>query len=428
MLGGDRVGTRIVWGTGGDSGNSVEGIRSMTNNPDSFNILKYRHNYTPSGEYIETAMFIPAHRIVDHLLDSRGWCDPEEAMNWYKKQRDLKADDPKLLIMYKAEYCFTIDEALSNQGDNMFPREELANQLVRIDIYKEVPTPERGFLTWEIDRSTGNRTGKVSWRSSPEGNILITEKPMISENDLAYKNLYVGGIDSIDIGTADSANTRTGKKGGETRVSDFCILIKKRVFGQSDPYYVAMYKDRPKDPREAYENAAKLLVWYNAKANLEASRTAILTYFRDKKYTNLLMKRPRATMPDVSKGNSNMFGSPATVKVINHYRELIYDFCLDYSHTIAFREMLEQLLDYSDEDKKKFDIVAAMGYAELGDEELSARRPEEVEHVKKEFRNVGWFTDSKGYKHYGKIPLTEEERYAETRPGRTDSWLHKELI
>ena len=49
--------------------------------------------------------------------------------------------------MYKAEYCFTIDEALSNQGDNIFPREELANQLVRIDIYKEVPTPERGFLT-----------------------------------------------------------------------------------------------------------------------------------------------------------------------------------------------------------------------------------------------------------------------------------------
>ena len=70
------------------------------------------------------------------------------------------------------------------------------------------------------------------------------------------------------------------------------------------------------------------------------------------------MKRPRATMPDVTKGNSNMHGTPATIKVIEHYRELIYDFCLDYSHTIAFREMLDQLLNYSDEDKKKFDKKA----------------------------------------------------------------------
>jgi len=32
------------------------------------------------------------------------------------------------------------------------------------------------------------------------------------------------------------------------------------VLGQSNPEYVALYKDRPRDPREAYDNAAKLLV------------------------------------------------------------------------------------------------------------------------------------------------------------------------
>ncbi len=125
--------------------------------------------------------------------------------------------------------------------------------------------------------------------------------------------------------------------------------------------YVAMYKDRPRDPREAYEVAAKLLTYYGCQAVLESTRTAILTYFRDTKRMNLLMKRPRATMPDVSKGNSNMYGTPATVKVIEHYRELIYDFCLDYSSTIAFKEIVDQLLNYSDAEKKKFDIVAAMG-------------------------------------------------------------------
>ena len=174
----------------------------------------------------------------------------------------------------------------------------------------------------------------------------------MSENGNEYKNLYVGGIDSIDLGGQDSSDS-----GG----SDFCIVIKKRVFGQSDPSYVAMYKDRPRDLREAYENAAKLLTYYGCQAVLESTRTAILTYFRDNGYLKLLMKRPRATMPDISKGNSNMYGTPATVKVIEHYRELIYDFILDYCHTITFLEMITQLLRYSDEKKKEFDIVAAMG-------------------------------------------------------------------
>ena len=135
--------------------------------------------------------------------------------------------------------------------------------------------------------------------------------------------------------------------------------------------------------------AAKLLIYYNAKAVLESTRTAILTHFRNQKYLNLLMKRPRSTMPDVSKGNSQMYGTPATVKVITHYRELIYDFVIDYCHTISFIEMIDQLLNYSDETKKLFDIIAAMGMCELGDEELSVRKPEAQGKYAKEFKPIG---------------------------------------
>jgi hypothetical protein len=102
-------------------------------------------------------------------------------------------------------------------------------------------------------------------------------------------------------------------------------------------------------------------MYYGCQAVLESTRTAILTYFRNQKWLGLLMKRPRSTMSDIARGNPHMYGAPATLKVIEHYRELIYDFCLDYSHTIAFPEMLTQLLNYSDEKKKDFDIVAAMG-------------------------------------------------------------------
>jgi hypothetical protein len=57
------------------------------------------------------------------------------------------AADPKALLIYKAEYCYTIEEALIQQGDNMFPREELAEQMAQIDIYKSTPVPHRGSLT-----------------------------------------------------------------------------------------------------------------------------------------------------------------------------------------------------------------------------------------------------------------------------------------
>lgn len=226
---------------------------------------------------------------------------------------------------------------------------------------------------------------------------------MSSENNGYFDNLYVGGIDSIDIGQKDSATTDTSK------LSDFCIVIKKRTLGLQDPSYVAMYKDRPRDIREAYENAAKLLTYFNAKAVLEATRTSILTYFRDNKYYHLLMRRPRATMTDVRKTNTNMVGAPATKKVISHYLELIYEMCLDYSHTIVFEEMIEQLLNYSDEKKGMFDIVAALGMVELGDEELGLRKPVEREAVEKPFRNVGWWTDSNGYRHYGVIPENKDD-------------------
>jgi hypothetical protein len=57
-----------------------------------------------------------------------------------------------------------------------------------------------------------------------------------------------------------------------------------------------MYKDRPRDIRTAYDNAIKLLMWYNAKCVVEATRVGIITYFKEKNKLNLLFKRPRATL------------------------------------------------------------------------------------------------------------------------------------
>ena len=384
VLGGKRVGTILAFGTGGSStSGSMEGMKTLMDNPIGHNILPVRHNFTMDRRYIVTGMFVPAHKIVFELLDGRGHCNRTEAEDHYIKIRESKASNPQDLIDHQAEYCFTIEEALIQKEDNMFPREELAAQLARLEIYREVEKPQTGFLTWALD-SKGERTGGVNWREDPNGNMLIAEHPLRGDGGAGFERLYVGGIDSIDVGAADSATTDSGK------LSDFCIVIKKRNHGLSNPAYVAMYKERPRDPRQAYANAAKLLVYYGARAVLESTRTAIITYFREQKLINLLMRRPRSTLPDVTRSNTNMIGAPATERAIIHGRELVYEFCLDYAHTISFREMLEQLLNYSDKRKKDFDIVAALQMVELADEELGARKPREKESYSNSFTNIGY--------------------------------------
>ena len=66
--------------------------------------------------------------------------------------------------------------------------------------------------------------------------------------------------------------------------------------------------------------------------------------------------------------------------------------------------MLNQLLTYSYQDKKKFDIVAAVGMCEIADEELSGITPSTVSNVSNEWQNFGYYTDENGIKRKGLIP------------------------
>lgn len=65
---------------------------------------------------------------------------------------------------------------------------------------------------------------------------------------------------------------------------------------------------------------------------------------------------------------------------------------------------------------------------ELGDEELSVRKPEPREPKGKEFRDIGWYTNNRGYKQYGVIPRNEEERNGRERIRANDSWLYNDLV
>lgn len=109
-------------------------------------------------------------------------------------------------------------------------------------------------------------------------------------------------------------------------------------------------------------------------------------------------------MPDIRKGNSGMIGYPATETYLRHGLELISRFVDESCYSMQIDEMLEQLLKYSWENKRKFDIVAAMIAAELGDEDLLGFTPKAQDEVKNSWKDFGWYYDSNGQKRYGIIP------------------------
>ena len=419
-VGGQQIGSILFGGTGGDdSGHALDDLRKMYYDPQKYNILPFRHNFTPDGSEALTGYFLPSFSLVlaPGFLDERGWCDPVKAKEFYQNKRDSLAGDPKGLLIYCAEHCFTAEEAFALEGENKFNKIIIAEQLTRIRALKQCPQIEQGYFTFtyksgQPHKVDGRFIQNVIWKKEQLGHVRILEHPawllpekrdpetneLLREKIPIQNAMYVAGVDGIDIGAAQTSK--------ETKdPSDFCIVIYKRVYGMQDPQIVAIYKDRPQDLREAYQQAIALAMYYNARINIEATRMSFVTWAKGSSLLNWFMKRPRATYQDITKVKTTAYGTPATAVIINHQTDLIADFVEDYGYNLWFEEVLEELNLYSDENKRKFDIIASLGMALLADEELNGVVPRPIQNQAEEKLNrIGYYTDENGYKRFGVIP------------------------
>lgn len=426
-IGGNRFGIRMVGGTGGDVA-GLEGLEDIFFNPDAYNVLPFYNNYTEDGEWVKTAYFIPANIAFYRpgYVDHRGVCNIKKATEYYEAERAKLESSPKALVDYKAEYCLYPSEAFALEGENMFNKVKLVEQIATIKFKKDyVPKIETGYMEFVYSNPNHKRetiTG-VRFKPHPNGPIHILQHPLweIRNNDREpgeteeeyadrkaleeqpsfnkMNHLYVAGLDGIDLGQQDTSEATKNP-------SKFCAMIKRRVHGMKSPMYVAYYLDRPQRIEEAYEQVLALMFYYNAIANLEASKVGILGWAKREKWMHYFMRRPRMCSGDPSKKRSNTapYGTTTSTAMIEHGLTLVADYIEDYYQEIWFLELLNQFLKYSDENKGKFDMVAACQMAEIADEELSEIVPTQQKPQKAEFKNVGYYTDEKGIKHWGVIP------------------------
>lgn len=400
---GKKIGTRFAWGTGGDSGPFLAGLEKMFLDPRAFGGLPYRHKQTKNGEYMLSGYFVAAFSCVMQFMDHRGVTDEDAARAYYNEERAKKANDPQNLMEYCSEYCFYPEEALSRQGQNNFNQIYLAEQHTRITIFKEVQEAKSYDLFWRYDND-GKIVGvDARLNANNTGDVFISELPVVDEvTNKPMKNLYVGGIDGIDVGVEDSVVGADGSK--------FAIVIKKRMFGNTGNKYVCYYKNRPDDVRKAYATAAKILMLYGCKANMEDSKLGFRTWLREKKLDKImLMNRPSYALKEGKARSETLWGTPASPKMINHALELIRDFIEDYWQTLDLVEVIEEFQRYSYEAKGKFDYVAAIGMAEIGDEDMYALKIEENKvDPYAEWKDIGYYRDERGIKRFGVIPKEKD--------------------
>lgn len=373
-------GIMLFGGTGGDFGPPLEGLKKIYYNPRAFKILPFRHKWTQDGTTIESGFFLPyfLQSLNPEYMDSRGVCNQIEYKKVLQEERNNLLAVPEDYLKKCAERCWNAEEAFTLEGQNKFNKIKIADQLAKIRLHKIGPRPQVGTIDYtyksnkhSLENIDGFRwilnSGKVQILEHPVWSDLYKEqiekqKKEAEEQGIDFEapvytemnDLYVAGIDGIDIGAAQTSK--------ETRdPSDFCIVIKRRAFGLNEPQYVAMYKDRPQNIREAYKIAMCMCRYYNCRINIEATRVGMITWARENKCLQYFMKRPRATLTDIKYGTTKQYGTPATKTIIEQQTDLIADYVEDYGHNIWFEDMLVQLNGYNDENKTKFDIIAALG-------------------------------------------------------------------
>ncbi len=396
-------------GTGGSV--ASDQAKDVFTNCDAYGLLEIR-DFKP-----KSCFFMPS----DYMLGGKGWeetavNDNVSARAWLEEERERTKDDMEIHTKIVQEYPLTIDEAFRKMGTNIFNQKNIARQWSLINMGDDtIQKPEKGFLDW-VRTPSGTIKG-VKWSKNPEGNIEIVEHPYRGQSGKdSFTNLYVGGVDSIDMGEGDSTSVKNR--------SLLACLIKKRIvdghfFKQTSNIYVAKYLGRSFDVRSDYEEVLKLSMYYNAKLNVEYTRIGIVAYFKECKKYHMLLKRPTIALPSggtvsnnayLQMKQSNLIGSPATPHVINHQDEKVKDYTNDYCYSIFFTDLLEQLRDYQREDRKRYDLVIAMGLCELADEDLLGEGGQQDQQESRELELFGYYSDQDGVKRFGILPQTSPEK------------------
>ena len=392
---GVAFGLMLLFGTGGDEGDNVAGLREIFYDPEAYNCLSFPNIWDEGTADKPCGFFVPQHTNLDIrdetgnriYMDKDGNTYHEKAKEFILnlREKELKnAKDSQQIDRYVAEHAETPAEAFTELSGNIFPKKELQKQLSYIRTNKKLANAKQvgfltenkdGTLTWNISKVANDITQyPLPKMADPTGAIVIWEHPII---DAPY-GLYCSGCDPYD-------QNQSG-----TNSLGSCIIYKRfQNFESYSDIIVAEYTGRPKTAEEFYENVRKLLKYYNAKAMVENQNTGIFAYFNNKHCNYLLADQPDIIRDITNNSKVNRGKGCHMTKEIKLWGEGAIKEWLEEDigngklrlNTILSEPLLEELIKYND--KANCDRVMALMQLMIYKEQLYNYQVKKKEDIEK---------------------------------------------
>lgn len=293
-------GTILAIGTGGEEGANFEGFEELFLKPDAYNIHSVENIWDSGLEGTKCGFFFSAACNYTGAMDKDGNSNIEKATRLIEedRKRAAGATDPHALTRKKAELPLCPREMMMKISGTQFPIDELKRQEAEI-VSKPHLYQNADFIgKLELNKESQKFEFKYDSNVTPiyqfpmgdnknlPGGIVIYSHPKTESNGDVIRHRYYGGIDSYDF---DESTTNSL---GSCFIGD---LWTKKI--------VAEFTGRPKTATDFYETCRRLLLYYNAQANIENGNKGIFDYFDSKNCGYLIMDEPniaRETLDDIT--------------------------------------------------------------------------------------------------------------------------------
>lgn len=435
-----KTGIAVIWGTSNEDTKGIQQFTKVLKQPVVYNCIRFRNVWKgvekdrslldgiPRNpfEYLlgedvpasrgEVGYFIPYFTV--RRFDAEGNADWGAARDFIMSERANKlsgaGEDNSDVLLYIADHPVSMEEALMVVQGKRFKGPELARQLVKIkEGMVDVPVIRGTFYPYEVNGKLvgiefmADAKGGAHFLEHPEWATCINEKQQIWRvlfESEKVRNLYVGGVDTVDI----SEGERTSRGGSKT-----AMLIKKRRPDKNAlssgfiNTYTGMYLGNSDRARADHQQVIFMAAYFNSKILVEFTKITLVNYVRDvMKMGSFLAYEPDAPGRGIAsfRAKANRPGLRATTDVIRFYLNLIDEYLEESSGKIYFVPLLEQLVNYSWDEKGDFDLVAAMGMCEVLFTEYLDIRPVQTGPATNRINPPKWYTGPDGRKIFGAPP------------------------
>lgn len=307
-------GQAIAFGTGGSEGSDFMGALEMINYPDGYSVYSLPNVFDKGAIGARrTIFFFPSYLNSKGFYNEDGVSDVVGAILEEIKHRVIlkyNSSDPIQLTRRKAEYAFTITDAIMRRDSNIFPSDKLNDRILELD-----QNPKSLDDMW-VGRLVQTKEGKVEFTPDAdvkpildyphkdnklEGAVHINKMPIKGPDGKVPWGRYIAGADPYD-----------------DDVSDTMSLGSIYVLDLFTDELVCEYVGRPMFAEDYYETCRRICLFYNAELLYENNKKGLFTYFSKTNCLYLLSDIPEF-LKDKEIVKGNFFGNKA-----HPYSQLVY--------------------------------------------------------------------------------------------------------